>query len=381
MFPLIKHIALVLTSSSLLSACVSASSSEELMQGDEMRFTADASTRSSITTNTNIVNRPFAVYGDMISSASDPQNSESASVIFNATKVANSSGTWSYDDVQYWMPGNTYSFVALHPVKEDGSHVDNLTTESYADNRLTLHYTHPSKTSPVNYYDTEDLLISTHRRVYESLGNPHPVAFRFRHILARLNFTVRVDPSADDPVTIHSLTMRNVGLEGTFTVKPASTDSETDDFEGGSWSVVVPSEDENNPDILFSLNNSGTEFLPAEDMTITPGLSRPLFRPYAVTAATAADRRAHPANPLFVLPQEVSTRAELEIHYSVGNSDPITASANIYGITVGAHGGIWEPGKSYGYSFTLGADEFVIYSQPTVEDWNEDEGGNYVIID
>lgn len=35
--------------------------------------------------------------------------------IFNGEKVSKGGTAWSYDNVQYWVPGNTYTFGAIAP--------------------------------------------------------------------------------------------------------------------------------------------------------------------------------------------------------------------------------------------------------------------------
>ncbi len=358
-----------------IAACSSESSAPDPnADAQELRFLATADTRAAIANSTTIKDTPFEVYGEFVST-SDPTSSRKQ--LFDATTVTYTDGAWSYANPEYWMPGNTYSFLALHPA----GNVEGITDKDYDLDSQQLSFTY---TLPSDYTRTTDLLAATHRRQYTLGSTPTaPVSFNFSHLLARLNFTVRVDPSADDPVTIHRLTLRNVGVKGTFSFKPASLGSgtETNDYEDGTWVVEAPSEDENNPDELFTITDAGNDCLPAADLTIAPGLSRPLFRANYVAAANAADGKNHPANPLFILPQEVSTKTEMEIEYSVGGSDPITATASLYSITVENHGGKWEKGKSYTYTFTLGADEFIIYTKPTVDEWNPDEGGNYVIID
>lgn len=372
-----KHIyhSILIIAAAGATACSSESNAPEpAVEAQELSFQANTDTRASVVTT---MNTPFEVYGEFATTG-DPAASHTQ--LFNATPVSLSGGKWTYGTPEYWMPGNTYSFIALHPAPKDGAGVTGLTNKAYNIDSQQLSFTY---TLPDNYTDATDLLAATHRRQYNLGPTPTtPVSLNFTHLLARLNFIARVDVSADDPVTIYSLTLQNVGTKGTYTIKPAGlvSGTETDDYEGG-WTVEAPSGEEANPTRLFEISGEGNDCLPQSDLTITPGLSRPLFRPYAVAAADAADEKDHPANPLFILPQEVNPKTEMVIEYRVGNSELIQATANLYSITVGAHRGIWEKGKSYTYSFTLGADEFIIYSQPTVEDWNFDEGGNYVIID
>ncbi len=328
--------------STALQGCTSTSSEhEELASATELKFAAFEDTRASITTNNSIKESSFAVYGNMVLTAS----SNNPTIAFDGTKVTYNGTNWQYENIQYWMPGHTYSFGAIHPAENS-----NVKDVSFENGTLNFTYNYPE-----DYRDATDILTSVHRRSY-TFGTGHPVAFNFRHTLSRINFIVKVDQSLSTPITIEHLSLKNVGLSSSYSVTSASlSDSgETDDYIGHKWS-----EPSDQTGILFDINTP---------VTIQPGETYEFFKPIE--------------NPLMLIPQSVSEDAEMEITYLKGDdTTPINASAKIYITTVTAHNGIWQPNQSYTYSFSIGATDFIIFGVPTVNAWNEEEGGNYVITD
>lgn len=324
-----------------LPACTSASSeADEPDSATELKFAAVEQTRASVTSNTTLTDKPFAVYGDMVLSAS----SNNPTLIFNGTQVTHNGTSWNYDQPQYWFPGHTYSFGAVHPA--ESSCVSDISFENSA---LTLTYNYPG-----NYKDAVDLLTSVHRRSY-TYGTGHLVTFNFRHALARMNFTVKVDQAIHTPITITHLSFKNIGLSSSYTVASASMadNEETDDYVGHSWSQPT-----DQTAVLFDID---------EHVTINQGETYEFFN--------ASE------NPLMLIPQPVSEKAEIEITYYKGDDseNTITATAKIFVTTATAHNGTWLPGRSYTYSFSIGATDLILFGVPTVKEWRDEEGGNYVI--
>ncbi len=324
----------------LLAACTSGTTDGDAPSADcAVKFEAREASRASVITNSTLTANPFAVYGDMVKIS----GAASTVKIFDGTTVTYSGGAWSYGTPQYWFPGYTYSFVALCPA-------DGLPDISYENNRIAFTYTQP------DYALTPDILVATHRRSYTS-GTTSAVFFQFRHIMARLNFTAQVDPNAESGIVIESLRLINVFKQGNYQTAPAplGTGSETDDFVDGSWTVT------GDTGVLFEKSFA--------DRVLTPGETLQLFK---------ADE-----DPLIVIPQQVTSDVKVEITYHHGNAPAtkIYASAKLFSIANASHGGKWDAGLSYNYSFSLGANDFVIYSVPEVENWKDAEGGNYVITD
>lgn len=352
MFDKLKYIALSMTLMVLVSAC-SSSTSDEPNDAFEMKFAArEASdSRAALTTGTTIKEKPFAVYGDMVSTTNP---AATPTVIFNNTPVKYTNSAWSYDNIQYWFPGSTYSFIALHPQ----SAVETL-TPTYSNSTLSFTYTQPD-----DYRATTDLLVASHRRNYTVKGSDpvKTVAFNFAHILSRINFVAEVKNSQQNPIIIESMSLRNVHKSATYTIMPASiiSNNETDDYVGG-WTDYIDVPAEGNQ--LFKFPMVETTIFKIE-----PGNDRAFF--------------PSNSNPLFVIPQQIPEEMELVIEYRAesAGSEIITVSALLYPASL-QHGGEWLAGKSYTYNFDIGVDTDIIFNTPTVDDWVESLGGNYIIPD
>lgn len=352
MFEKLTYSACAAVTLSLFTACISGTHSLDGPQSSaEVRFKAVAETRASLTNNETIKNRHFAVYGDMKPLAASA--AASPNIIFNGTEVTHDGTSWKYANLQYWYPDHEHSFVALHPAAE--ANISELTYNT----TLSFKYTLPSADPATAYKGIGDLLTATHRRIYTE-GNSHAVAFNFGHIMARLNFVAKIDPAlgTGNSVTIQKLALRNISNSATYSITPAPVSSgETDDYTGGTWSgFSEPAA------VLFDISPEGGIVLSAGD---TYG-----FFP--------AD-----SDPLLVIPQEVNENLEIEITYKrhINGTDEAseTAVSKLFSTAVSSHGGVWRPGKSYSYSFSIGVDDLIIFSVPNIQDWSESEGGNYII--
>lgn len=342
-----------------LAACTSSHETEEL-QSAQVQFRASEISRSSLTTIETLRanGSSFAVYGDMVST-SNP--SATPTVVFKGTEVKYADGAWSYSDPQYWFPGQTYSFVALHPATFTGLGE----TPNYETNNLSFQYTYPA-----SYQAAQDILVAAHRRIYTP-GNPHAVAFGFGHIMARLNFVAKIDPALGEgnTVTITRLALRNVFDKATYSITPspiASGSSETDDFVG----------------IWMEMANSNSE----EEFPNSPVFDITLATPLTMSVGEIHEFFPVTSDPLLVIPQVLDPEHSLEfelsyyVTYNGIQQTPKTVSARLYS-TSAQHGRRWLAGLSYSYSFTLGGEGRIIFNVPQVQEWDSTEGGNYVVTD
>lgn len=346
-----KHIyhSILIIAAAGATACSSESNAPEpAVEAQELSFQANTDTRASVVTT---MNTPFEVYGEFATTG-DPAASHTQ--LFNATPVSLSGGKWTYGTPEYWMPGNTYSFIALHPA---GTGVTGLTEKAYNIDSQQLSFTY---TLPDNYTDATDLLAATHRRQYNLGPTPTtPVSLNFTHLLARLNFTVQVKASAtqDGAIIIDNFSLHNIHTGAKYTLSPASltgSSKETDDYTG-EWTDHTPLPVSGNT--IFEIKNP-------DPNGIDPGSSHSFFGN---------------TNALLVIPQDIPEEIEVSIAYH-NNSKNETATAKLYPVTL-THSGIWEPGKSYTYTFAIGIDTDITFSTPTVDDWVESLGGNYIISD
>lgn len=326
----------------ILPSCTSTSSEpDEPGSANELKFAVVEDTRASLVTNTTIRNESFAVYGDMKLTSS----SDTPTVIFDGTEVAYNNGSWGYANVQYWFPLHTYSFVALHPYSALQTNISDI---NFGSSNLSFTYNYPD-----NYSDAVDLLTATHRRSYTT-GAGHAVAFDFSHIMARLNFVIKIDQSLGSSVKITHLSLKNIGQSASYSISPAVLQSgETNDYIGGTWTDPT-----DKTKTLFDISY--------DDVAVQSGTSYEFF-----PAET---------NPLLIIPQNVSANVEVEVTFQKdGDTSPTTASAQLYTTTVTAHNGVWQRGRTYTYTFSIGDNNYIVFGEPTLQDWNDAEGGNYII--
>lgn len=338
-----------------LSACSSDNVSADIPeQGFGVTFTAREASRATLTSDLNITDNTFVVYGDMVQTSTP---TATPTTVFDATPVTYADGKWSYANLQYWFPSHTYSFVALHPAADN-----NVSDINYQNSQLSFTYTYPD-----DYTQATDLLVANHRRRYSDnrtdngsgtiTGTINPVEFNFRHLMARINFTGNVNAALTSNVTFHSITISGLYGKSTYTVTPASvsqTATLTDDYTE-DWTSVTTEE----PTTIVKKTFSG------QSSEVAPGNNIKMFPD---------------DDPLLLLPQELPQNVTVTIDYSIDGNHK-TASTNLYGTAMLAHSGEWLPRKTYNYNFSVGVNEYIIFSQPTVNEWKESAGGNYVIAD
>ena len=337
MFDKLKYTAMALAVSLLPAGCATATSEDEPQQGAEMRFTAAEASRSSLVT-TETMNR-FSLYGNMVSTSSP----STPAIVFNNTPVTQNDGLWTYDNVQYWIPGQTYSFAAVHfPSTET---ITNLT---YSADQLTFRYT-----APADYKTAPDILTAAHRRIYESPATP--VAFSFGHAMARLNFVANVDPAVQNSqIVIDRIVIRGIASRANYTHQAATITGgakQTSDLAGTPWTV--------------SSTPARISYTKEPGVMVSSGESVSLFD------ATA--------DPLLIIPQTVTSDLEVELTYTrVGGSTTVVRGR--LRTAASTHGYVWSAGRNYTYSFTLGVDDFLIFNDPDIKGWDEDEGGTYIVV-
>lgn len=160
----------------------------------------------------------FAVYGFITGEINN------TAPLFDGVKVTGSgtgsSASWSYDAVQYWVPGAKYNFCAVAPMTNGGWTKSNC---AVADNVIStnLQFTNNG---------TTDLLYAEHERV-EGLtsGNPK-VDFTFRHLLSKVRFTFTNGYNA----TGATIQVRNIHITDAYTkadVALSSTNTTWSDAE------------------------------------------------------------------------------------------------------------------------------------------------------
>ena len=327
----------------VLAGCASTSEEPESPTARQaMRFGVKIDESRAIVSNAtlNADGASFSVWSTF--SRNDEEQTVAPLLLFDGETVTRSEGTWSYANTQYWFPKFTYYFVGVYPSGATG-----VSDYKFEDNRLSFDFTYPT-----DYTNTPDLLTATHTRLYlEENDNSDAVTLGFTHILSRLNFVCTVDPVVQEGMTINRLTIRNINTKGSYAIAPSDLTGaalETNDFTGGEWIA----------------STSGEISIPLETL-IAGGTTKSFF--------------SDGANALMIIPQTVPADVEVEVAYTVGGESK-TVTAKLHDTTVNAHEGVWKKGRSYSYSFALTDNEKINFTSPTIQDWNEAEGGNYIII-
>lgn len=204
-----------LTAAAMLASC-SNDETVEMAQQKAISFSnafVNNGTRSIVdpsftTTSLN----DFAVYGFT-------QNGQ----IFNGEKVSKggtASTGWSYNNVQYWVPGNTYTFGAIAPHSVAGN-VSNVTLPTGA-TKVEMEVAFTNKDA-----DQVDLLHAAPTQITGVTASyTTPVSMTFNHQLSKVKFSFENAVGVDYNVKVSNVKITDAYKEGTLTVAAA----------GNNWS-------------------------------------------------------------------------------------------------------------------------------------------------
>lgn len=143
--------------------------------------------------------------------------------IFNGEKVSKggaASTGWSYDNVQYWVPGNTYTFGAIAPYSVAGN-VSNVTLpESATKVEMKVAFTNKDA-------DQVDLLHAAPTQITGVTASyTTPVSMTFNHQLSKVKFSFQNYVGEGYNVKVSNVKITDAYKEGTLTVAAA----------GNNWS-------------------------------------------------------------------------------------------------------------------------------------------------
>ena len=162
----------------------------------------------------------FQVYGTITT-----KDSETANIFAGETvskKITNGTGdTWKYDaaNTQYWIPGNTYNFVAI----ADGN-AANATSVSTGD------YGMPTAIELLDASKQHDVLYAEQKKITDSPnGFPSSVEFTFNHIMAKAKVTVKntIETNSGYSYKVSGITLNDTAKNGTY------------DIATGTWSKAT----------------------------------------------------------------------------------------------------------------------------------------------
>lgn len=245
--------------------------------------------------------------------------------VFDETRVDQASG-WNYEGgTRYWIPGKTYSFYGVYPATLSTDKV-NVGT----DGTITITDFDCSATGE----DAVDLMTADSGVM--SGSNASPVAMSFKHLLARVTFVGKIASGAVDIEGFNPI-IQSAKLYGMS--KYGSYSSSTSSWQAG----VASTKDEP----FASVTNKQPSVTGKSIIEVLP------------------------------FPQAIAGNYFFEITYSKSeNSETTTQNVSLLSLPVLE----WKAGYSYQYSFSISADDRIIFDTPTVTEWDEAVGG-IIIVD
>ena len=236
----------------------------------------------------------FEVWGWYGSGAARDKN------VFDGTRVRNTQSGWTYDNLQYWVPGMNYTFYAVYPFDAG---------ECAADGTVRITDFDCSATGS----NAKDLM--TAEAVDGSGDEPANVVFNFAHELSKLRFRFE---SSQSGVTVTGIKLYGISARGSLT-KPRNGNS--------SWVLESAVSSDNTPySVTETLLNAGNNYT------------------------------AEPFGELMLPPHTALTGAKLSFSYYYSWETPENAHTADLPLASGS-GNItaWEAGKSYSYTVKIPA--------------------------
>lgn len=319
------------------ASCTSDRHSQDSQAKEEMTFEVGNLTRAIITTDKNLKNRPFRLFGDVNRTG---EYYPGLKPIFRGDIVRYDANVkkWDYGSPIYWLMGQEHSFVALHP-----AYIQEIPGEiTYSDSRISFTYETPLDDNN-EYKESTDIIVAAHRRRKYTLDATGPVQFQFKHILSRIDVapalaeTLMYDnetnrdkyPYNKDEyiqiakVEIHGLKTRAVFSFASVPLQPGQfqTDGIAETYEVDNNSVK---------DIILTFNDTKKVTNNNENV--------PVF---------------DDNNALLVLPQKIGSNVEIVLYYTVNGDHTVGAPIRTATIPLSNLINELEVGKIYTYRFSI----------------------------
>lgn len=205
-----------LTAAAMMASC-SNDETVEMAQQKAISFSnafVNNGTRSSVDPSfTTGSLQDFAVYGFT-------QKGQ----IFNGEKVSKGGNAWSYDNVQYWVPGNTYTFGAIAPYSVAANVSKVALPENATKVEMEVAFTN-TDAKQVDLLHAAPSQITGVTATYTT-----PVSMTFNHQLSKVKFSFANAVGAGYNVKVSNVKITDAFKEGTLTVAAAGNtwDNQTD---------------------------------------------------------------------------------------------------------------------------------------------------------
>lgn len=193
-----------LTAAAMMASC-SNDETVEMAQQKAISFSnafVNNGTRSSVDPSfTTGSLQDFAVYGFT-------QKGQ----IFNGEKVSKGGNAWSYDNVQYWVPGNTYTFGAIAPHSVAANVSGVALPENATKVEMEVAFTN-TDAKQVDLLHAAPTQITGVTATYTT-----PVSMTFNHQLSKVKFSFANAVGVGYNVKVSNVKITDAYKEGTLTV-------------------------------------------------------------------------------------------------------------------------------------------------------------------
>ena len=255
------------------------------------------------------------------------------------------SGKWGYSPKKYWdSNADKYIFYAYAPHSSDFPNGGTITAPTATNEKAFAITGFSQSTTVANQIDLLVDLTSQKNNTYNKNITKDLVSFAFKHILTQVNFKMGVsaDLKADktnNPVTIQSVKLNNVVVNGTYSYNTTSTAWE--------WARLTTTN-------TFEATPSSNAFFTSDHLTATaelvPGLNKMLLIPGSVSSYT------------------------ITVNYTIG-TEPYEKTINLTDFKDGNNSlTTWAIGYNYTYVLTIGPDP-IEFGSPEIDEWTT--GGTY----
>ena len=260
-------------------------------------------------------------------------------------RVYRDANLWRYDELKLWEEGD-WHFEAFYPLPSTLAATEVVQSDQDA---LEVSFTAPKTEEQsgieglsIEYYygptASHDLMTAEDTRTYSSASpDASPVQFEFKHLLSRVSIAVK---TATDDVTLKSLTFAGMSVLGAYNTVGYS----------GRWQLLTEFDELSDvPSGSFSdLNDNIPSPLPSDGTSVDV------------------------LSDLLLIPQNPGT-AQVEVTYTIGADGSDAGASETKSLTLPADP-VWQPGRHYRYTLTLGTADVTLNID--VVDWEPAEDNN-----
>ena len=257
--------------------------------------------------------------------------------------VRKESGNWIYDNLRYWIWDKEYFFYAVYPTGL--KHAVLISDQSVDNGRPML--------SVLDYdvkHENNDLMFAeVGNIIYGEDDTPQPVPLTFTHLLSRIEFIGKIDPSTAAGLPDLTATITQVSLYGPYAEGHFHSQS-ADAASGILWEFVEGTQTSEEAPFYESQDDFS---LTADGVSIIPDT--------------------------FIFPSADLSEYFLNLEWTVRTSQDTEPVAYKQTVPLASTTMRWEAGKRYKYTFSVSDTGRILFDRPTVEPWSDAVGGIIIV--